>query len=83
MTDIEITKKIASLTWEVDLAAGTVKSDLIHYKIVPGDGYVDLESVWISPDIPPVQGVIFSIQKGALAAYQKKLEEKGRKKDVR
>jgi hypothetical protein len=36
MDDIELTKKINSLKWEVDLNAGTIKSELVHYKIVEG-----------------------------------------------
>jgi hypothetical protein len=30
MNDIELTRKLEFLKWEVDLNAGTVKSDLIH-----------------------------------------------------
>jgi hypothetical protein len=70
MNDIELTKKIASLSWEVSIADKTVKSDLVHYKIIYGRKFTDLKSVWISPDIPPMPGVINAIQRSAIAAYQ-------------
>jgi hypothetical protein len=77
VTDAELTGKIASLEWEVDLEAGTVKSDLLHYTIIPGDGYNDLKMTWASPDLPPVITVLDRIQRGAVSAFMK--ENKKRK----
>ena len=71
MDDIELTKKIKNLQWVVDLEAGTVESELIHYRIVKKSDYVDLKSTWISSDLPTVMSVISEIQRKALAAFRK------------
>jgi hypothetical protein len=76
MDDIELTRKIASLKWEVNLGAGTVESELVRYRIVPGDGHTDLAATWISPDMPSATGVINEIQRGATAALRR--AEQGR-----
>lgn len=75
MDDIELTKIINNLQWEVDLKKGTVKSVLIHYIIVKGSDYIDLKSIWISPDMPFVQTVINDIQCKAVEAYKSKEKE--------
>jgi hypothetical protein len=71
MNDIEFTKKLENLTWKIDFEAGTCISDLVHFKIVPGDGYTDLKLMWASPSIPLVMEVLFDIQRSAVAAFKK------------
>jgi hypothetical protein len=71
MTDIEITEKIKNLKWDVDLEAGTVKSDLVHYRIVKKKNYTDLKGEWASTDMPLVATVINEIQRMAAEAYNK------------
>jgi hypothetical protein len=71
MTDIEITEKIKNLKWDIDLEAGTVKSDLVYYRIVKKEDYTDLKSEWVSPDMPLVASVINEIQIKAAGAYKK------------
>jgi hypothetical protein len=70
MTDIELTQEIDSLVWEVDLSAGTVKSDLVHYSIIKTKEYADLESIWIHPDVPAVISIINQLPDSAVNAYQ-------------
>jgi hypothetical protein len=74
MTDIELTQKIASLKWEVDLSAGTVKSEMAHYRIFKKREFTDLRSAWISPDIPGVISVINQIQNSAAKAYEEAIK---------
>jgi hypothetical protein len=69
--DIEITKIIENLKWDIDLVKGTIKSELIHYEIIERAGYTDLKAVWISPDMPTVTTVINNIQRQAAEEYKK------------
>jgi hypothetical protein len=75
MNDIELASKIASLKWEIDLSAGTVKSDMIHYRIVNKKEFVDLRDVWISPDMPAVISVINQVQNSAVEAYREAIKD--------
>ena len=74
MNDIEITKLVNNLKWEIDLGNGTCKSELVHYRIIKKKGYIDLKAEWISPDMPTVVTVINDIQRGAVEAYNKALK---------
>jgi hypothetical protein len=75
MNDIELSQKIKNLKWKIDLKAGTCKSELVRYKIIYNREFIDLKSVWINPDIPPVAGVINTIQRSAVTAYQEAIKD--------
>jgi DNA-binding transcriptional regulator YiaG len=81
MTDIELTEKINNIEWKVDFDTRTVKSDIAVYKIVKGDGYVDLKSYWISSALnpPPAMSVVFEINRSATAAYNAAVADKKKK----
>jgi len=68
MTDIELTEKIKNLKWQME--GEMLKSDLIHYEIIKGEGYIDLKAKWISPDMPTVPTVLNDIQRKAVEAYK-------------
>jgi len=65
MDNIELTKKIKNLQWDVDLSAGTCKSEIARYEIIKNKDGVDLQLYWISPDIPASTAVINEIQRKA------------------
>ena len=75
MNDIELTRLIKNLKWEIDLEKKTCKSELVHYRIIKKKKYVDLKSVWINPEIPPVMTVINEIQRGAVSALREAMEK--------
>ena len=74
MDDIELTKMVKNLHWIVDLEAGTVKSDIVHYRIIKGTDYIDLKSTWVSPEFPAVTSIINKIQREAVEAFKKTKE---------
>ena len=75
MDDIELTKKIKNLQWDIDLSSGTCKSELVRYEIKNKKDHIDLQMYWISPDIPASTAIIKKIQRSAveaLLAFNKK-----------
>ena len=70
MNDIELTEKIKNLKWQIDLTAGTCRSEFAHYRIIKRTGYTDLQSEWINPDLPPVEAAVNKIQQGAADALK-------------
>jgi hypothetical protein len=76
MEDIELTKKIAALEWDIDLQAGTCNSELVHYRIVEGNGYNDLKSKWISSEIPGILSIINKINLSAACAFNEALRKR-------
>jgi len=74
MNDIELTKKIKELKWEINLKEKTCKSDLVHYRIIKKKNFINLKSEWIGPDMPTVTTVINDIQQKAVKAVKEALK---------
>ena len=63
------------LEWDVDLDAGTIKGDFIHYRVLPGDGCIVFKALWTSPKLPAKISVANRIRRSVVKAYNAAVKE--------
>jgi len=66
--DAELKQMIKDLTWDIDLNKDTCKSKIVHYRIINSKKKIEIESEWITPDIPNIKKIEKDIRKLAIDA---------------